>query len=161
MPGYRARRRGVTESANGPRTNHAAVPDRAHMTDTATSTGRADSAVPTTYNVIAVAFEDVNAYAALTKLKELDAQGQVAVIDAAMGALGGTVTPPECGGRRGRDRRRRGGAAQGSPRGPAGADARSGRADARGGARQGRGAQAQACLPWRRDAADADASPAP
>lgn len=82
----------MTESANGPRTNHAAVPDRAHMTDTATSTGRADSAVPTTYNVIAVAFEDVNAYAALTKLKELDAQGQVAVIDAAMGALGGTVT---------------------------------------------------------------------
>jgi uncharacterized membrane protein len=53
------------------------------MTDTTTTPGGADTATPTTYNVIAVAFgEDANAYAALTKLKELDSQGQIAVDEA-------------------------------------------------------------------------------
>jgi uncharacterized membrane protein len=55
------------------------------MTDTtSTSTsGGPDTGVPSTYNVIAISFgEDVNAYAALTKLKELDAQGQIDVHEA-------------------------------------------------------------------------------
>jgi len=53
------------------------------MTETTNGTDRADTAATTTYNVIAVAFgEDVNAYAALTKLKELDAQGQISVSEA-------------------------------------------------------------------------------
>jgi uncharacterized membrane protein len=53
------------------------------MTDTSTKTGQADTAAPTTYNLIAVAFdEDVNAYAGLTKLKELDTQSQIAVNEA-------------------------------------------------------------------------------
>jgi uncharacterized membrane protein len=53
------------------------------MTDTITNVGAADSVAATTYNVIAVAFDqDLNAYAALTKLKELDAQGQIAVTEA-------------------------------------------------------------------------------
>jgi uncharacterized membrane protein len=55
------------------------------MTDTtSTSTpGAPDIGVPTTYHVIAVAFDaDVNAYAALTKLKELDSQGQIDVLEA-------------------------------------------------------------------------------
>ena len=49
------------------------------MTETTTpSPAAADSGVPTIYNVIAVAFdEDVNAYAALSKLKELDSQDQI------------------------------------------------------------------------------------
>jgi uncharacterized membrane protein len=64
--------------ANGVTTNHAVVPDGTPMTDTTTTTGGADTAVPDTYNVIAVAFgEQINAYAALTKLKELDSQGQI------------------------------------------------------------------------------------
>jgi uncharacterized membrane protein len=67
------------------------------MTDTSsTSTpGPADSGMPSTYNVIAVAFDaDVNAYAALTKLKELDSQGQIDVQEAvvAQRAADGTLT---------------------------------------------------------------------
>jgi uncharacterized membrane protein len=65
------------------------------MTDTTTSMGQADTAAPTTYNVIAVAFDaDVNAYAALTKLKELDAQGQVSLDEAVVveRAAGGAMT---------------------------------------------------------------------
>ena len=67
------------------------------MTDTtSTSTpGPADSGVPSTYNVIAVAFDaDVNAYAALTKLKELDSQGQIDVQEAvvAQRATDGSLT---------------------------------------------------------------------
>ena len=67
------------------------------MTDT-TSTytpGAPDTGVPTTYNVIAVAFDaDVNAYAALTKLKELDSQEQIEVHEAVavQRAADGTVT---------------------------------------------------------------------
>ena len=50
------------------------------MTDTTNTTG---GTVPTTYNIIAVSFdEDVNTYAALSKLKELDAQGQIQVHEA-------------------------------------------------------------------------------
>ena len=50
------------------------------MTNTTPTEGRPETAAPSTYNVIAVAFEaDVNAYAALTKLKELDAQDQIGV----------------------------------------------------------------------------------
>jgi uncharacterized membrane protein len=53
------------------------------MTDTTTTPGGADTLMPTAYNVIAVAFdEDLNAYAALTKLKELDSQGQIDVNEA-------------------------------------------------------------------------------
>ena len=55
------------------------------MTDTtSTSTpGASDTGVPTTYNVVAVAFDaDVNAYAALTKFKELDSQEQIEVHEA-------------------------------------------------------------------------------
>ena len=62
---------------------------------TTTTTGRADAAVPTTYNVIAVAFdEDINAYAASTKLKELDSQGQIALNEAVVveRAADGTMT---------------------------------------------------------------------
>jgi len=67
------------------------------MTDTtSTSTPSApDTGAHTTYNVIAVAFDaDVNAYAALTKLKELDAQDQIEVHEAvvAQRATDGTVT---------------------------------------------------------------------
>ena len=65
------------------------------MTDTTTSAGPAHTAAPATYNVIAVAFgEDVNAYAGLTKLKELDAQGQVALDEAVVveRAAGGALT---------------------------------------------------------------------
>ena len=67
------------------------------MTDTtSTSTpGAPDTGVPTTYNVIAVAFDtDVNAYAALTKLKELDSQEQIEVHEAVavQRAADGTVT---------------------------------------------------------------------
>jgi uncharacterized membrane protein len=67
------------------------------MTDTtSTSTpGPADSGVPTIYNVVAIAFEaDVNAYAALTKLKELDAQDQIEVHEAVVveRAADGTLT---------------------------------------------------------------------
>jgi uncharacterized membrane protein len=59
------------------------------MTDTTTSTGRADASAATTYNVIAVAFdEDINAYAALTKLKELDSQGQIALNEAVVAERG-------------------------------------------------------------------------
>jgi uncharacterized membrane protein len=57
--------------------------------------GAADTGAPTTYNVIAVAFEaDVNAYAALTKLKELDSQGQIEVQEAIVvqRAADGTLT---------------------------------------------------------------------
>ena len=67
------------------------------MTNT-TSTptpGAPDTGVPTTYNVIAVAFEaDVNAYAALTKLKELDSQDQIDVQEAVVvqRATDGTLT---------------------------------------------------------------------
>src|SRR6185503_6710822 len=76
---------------------HAAVPDAAPMTDTtSTSTPSApDTGAHTTYNVIAVAFDaDVNAYAALTKLKELDAQDQIEVHEAvvAQRATDGTLT---------------------------------------------------------------------
>ena len=50
------------------------------MTNTTSSEGRPETGAPSTYNVIAVAFEDdVNAYGALTKLKELDAQDQIGV----------------------------------------------------------------------------------
>ena len=63
---------------------------------TSTSTpGAPDTGVPTTYNVIAVAFDaDVNAYAALTKLKELDSQEQIEVHEAVavQRAADGTVT---------------------------------------------------------------------
>ena len=67
------------------------------MTDTtSTSTpGPADSGVPTIYNVVAIAFDaDVNAYAALTKLKELDAQEQIEVHEAVavQRAADGTLT---------------------------------------------------------------------
>ena len=67
------------------------------MTDTtSTSTPSApDTGAHTTYNVIAVAFDaDVNAYAALTKLKELDAQDQIEVHEAvvAQRATDGTLT---------------------------------------------------------------------
>jgi uncharacterized membrane protein len=67
------------------------------MTDTtSTSTpGAPDTGVPTTYNVIAVSFDaDVNAYAALTKLKELDAQDQIEVHEAVavQRAADGTLT---------------------------------------------------------------------
>jgi uncharacterized membrane protein len=63
---------------------------------TSTSTpGAPETGVPSTYNVIAVAFEaDVNAYAALTKLKELDAQEQIDVQEAVVvqRAADGTLT---------------------------------------------------------------------
>jgi uncharacterized membrane protein len=50
------------------------------MTNTTSTEGRPETGAPSTYNVIAVAFEDdVNAYGALTKLKELDAQDQIGV----------------------------------------------------------------------------------
>jgi len=66
------------------------------MTDTTTPTpAAADSGVPTIYNVIAVAFaEDVNAYAALSKLKELDSQDQIEMHEAlvAQRAADGTIT---------------------------------------------------------------------
>jgi uncharacterized membrane protein len=53
------------------------------MTNTTSIQGQPQSGVPTTYNVIAVAFDsDVNAYGALTKLKELDAQDQLEVNEA-------------------------------------------------------------------------------
>ena len=56
------------------------------MTNTTHTTTTQDSAVngvSSTYNVIAVAFgEDVNAYGALTKLKELDSQGQLEIREA-------------------------------------------------------------------------------
>jgi uncharacterized membrane protein len=62
---------------------------------TTTTTGRTDTGVPTTYNVIAVSFDvDVNAYGALTKLKELDSQGQLHVHEAvaAERAADGAIT---------------------------------------------------------------------
>ena len=66
------------------------------MTDTTTPTpAAADSGVPTIYNVIAVAFdEDVNAYAALSKLKELDSRDQIEMHEAvvAQRAADGTIT---------------------------------------------------------------------
>ena len=65
-----------------------------HTTSTSTP-GAPDTGVPTTYNVIAVAFDaDVNAYAALTKLKELDSQDQIEVHEAlvAQRATDGTLT---------------------------------------------------------------------
>jgi uncharacterized membrane protein len=67
------------------------------MTDTTpTSTpGAPDTGAPATYNVIAVAFDaDVNAYAALTKLKELDSQEQIEVHEAVVvqRAADGTLT---------------------------------------------------------------------
>jgi uncharacterized membrane protein len=65
------------------------------MTDTPTpQSGTADT-VPTTYDVISVVFEnDANAYAALTKLKELDTQGQLEVQEAVVvqRAVDGTLT---------------------------------------------------------------------
>jgi uncharacterized membrane protein len=80
---------------NGVTTGHALVSDGARITDTTTSTGRADASAATTYNVIAVAFdEDINAYAALTRLKELDSQGQIAVDEAVVAERGadGAIT---------------------------------------------------------------------
>ena len=65
------------------------------MTDTtSTSTpGAPDTGVPTTYNVIAVSFDaDVNAYAALTKLKELDAQDQIEMHEALVARRGADGT---------------------------------------------------------------------
>jgi uncharacterized membrane protein len=63
---------------------HAAVDDGAAMTDTTSTDTRSNGDV-STYNVIAVTFEDdVNAYAALTKLKELASQGQLEVQEAAV-----------------------------------------------------------------------------
>jgi uncharacterized membrane protein len=67
------------------------------MTDTTSTSipGPADSGAPTTYNVIAVAFDaDVNAYAALTTMKELDSQDQIEVHEAvvAQRATDGTLT---------------------------------------------------------------------
>jgi len=63
---------------------------------TTTSTPSApDTGAPTTYNVIAIAFDaDVNAYAALTKLKELDAQEQIEAHEAVAveRAADGTLT---------------------------------------------------------------------
>jgi uncharacterized membrane protein len=53
------------------------------MTNTTSIQGQPQIGVPTTYNVIAVAFDsDVNAYGALTKLNELDAQDQLEVNEA-------------------------------------------------------------------------------
>ena len=66
-------------------------------TTSATQKGTADS-VPTTYNVISVTFDDdVNAYGALTKLKELDAQGQLEVHECVVvqRAVDGTLTVKE------------------------------------------------------------------
>lgn len=74
---------------------HAVLPDAAPMTDTTTTAGRPDTGVPTTYNVIAVGFdEDVNAYGALTKLEELDSQGQLHVHEGvvAQRETDGTIT---------------------------------------------------------------------
>ena len=65
------------------------------MTETTHTHRGTASSVPTTYNVISVAFEDdVNAYAALTKLKELDAQGQLTAHEAVVvqRAADGTLT---------------------------------------------------------------------
>jgi uncharacterized membrane protein len=64
---------------------HPAVDDLGAMTDTTSDPTRQEGGVSTPYNVIAVAFdEDVNAYAALTKLKELGSQGQLEVQEAAV-----------------------------------------------------------------------------
>jgi uncharacterized membrane protein len=72
-------------------TGHAAVDDLGRMTNTpnttnttATSTpSSSDGGASTPYNVIAVTFEsDADAYGALTKLKELDSQGQMDVQEA-------------------------------------------------------------------------------
>ncbi len=67
------------------------------MTNTTTTSipDTPDTGVPTTYNVIAVAFDaDANAYLALTKLKELDAQDQIKVHEAVVveRAADGTLT---------------------------------------------------------------------
>jgi uncharacterized membrane protein len=65
-----------------------------HTTTTSTP-DTPDTGVPATYNVIAVAFDaDANAYAALTKLKELDSQDQIEVHEAvvAQRATDGTLT---------------------------------------------------------------------
>jgi uncharacterized membrane protein len=65
--------------------SHAGVVDGGAMTDTTPTDARPAGGVSTPYNVIAVTFdEDVLAYAALTKLKELDAQGQLEVQEAAV-----------------------------------------------------------------------------
>jgi uncharacterized membrane protein len=81
------RRRVNRNHASRVTTNHAVVTDRGAMNTTIPTT--------TTYNVLAVSFdEDLNAYAALTKLKELDGQGQVALDEAAVIERGrdGTIT---------------------------------------------------------------------
>jgi uncharacterized membrane protein len=63
---------------------HAAVDDGAVMTDTTSRDTRSNGDV-SIHNVIAVTFEDdVNAYAARTKLKELASQGQFEVQEAAV-----------------------------------------------------------------------------
>src|SRR5690242_14114228 len=64
------------------------------MTDTTTPTpAAADTGVPTIYNVIAVAFdEDVTAYAALSKLKELDSQDQIEMHEALVAQRGADGT---------------------------------------------------------------------
>jgi uncharacterized membrane protein len=64
------------------------------MTETTTPTpAAADSGVPTIYNVIAVAFdEDVNAYAALSKLKELDSQDRIEMHEALVARRGADGT---------------------------------------------------------------------
>ena len=71
-------------------TGHAAVDDLGRMTNTPNTTNTttstpsgSDGGASTPYNVIAVTFEhDADAYGALTKLKELDSQGQMEVQEA-------------------------------------------------------------------------------
>src|SRR5829696_8569941 len=72
-------------------TGHAAVDDLGRMTNTPNTTNITATSTPsgpeggasTPYNVIAVTFEhDADAYGALTRLKELDAQGQLEIQEA-------------------------------------------------------------------------------
>jgi uncharacterized membrane protein len=61
--------------------DHAVVTDAAWMTNP--SPTRSSYGEPSHYNVLAISFEDdQNAFGALTKLQELDTQGQVAVQEA-------------------------------------------------------------------------------
>ena len=60
--------------------DHAAVANAALMTDTTTIQDRPIEGESTHYNVVAISFDDdQNAYGALTKLQELDAQGQLSL----------------------------------------------------------------------------------